>query len=251
MSIARSAMVTKVRARLFDKTTRRDGTAISTPFYSNAEIQTAVNNAIRERQPLIAQLDETWYRSTFDFVGQTDAIAASSSTTLPVVANEQYSFPSNFKQFTRLARRDLPNYPTVRVLPAEQQDQYIQSAIGLFSGLSTESFTHETCAMVTYNSGGTLTNRLRIRPAPPATSYTYRLFFTRTPTEPTDDAHTLDIPPDWIEVVALDAAVELAAAVNAKILPTLTRQRDISLQARYDDHHHRFSGRRFMPPARP
>ena len=105
MAIARSAFVTKVRVRLADRTTRRDGTAITTTRYPNADIQTAIDDALRDRQSDIETIDPTFYLSVFDFIGRTNAIAASSSVTLPVVAYEQYAAPTGFKKLVRLDRK--------------------------------------------------------------------------------------------------------------------------------------------------
>lgn len=258
MAITRTAAYAKIRLRLGDRATRRDGTSITTPRYANADLATAIDDAIRDRQPLLQSLDRTFYLSTFDFIGQTNAITAdTSSTTLPVVANEQYAVPSNFKEFVRLARRDLTNLPTVRIVPYEHQDAiyYGTTGGGIFSGFysdypSSLSSSQETVALVTYNATGTATNRLRIRPAPASTSYTYRLFFIRVPTAPDADADTLDIPAGWQEVVCLDAAIELAASTNSGVLSTLVGLRDQALAARMDDPGQRYAGRRIIGDVR-
>lgn len=256
MAITQTQAIAKVRLRLQDRSTRRDGTAITTPRYSDADISSALDDAISDRQGLIQSLDGSWYLSTFDFIGVTNAIAASSSTTLPVVANEQYALPSNFKELVRLARRDLLNFPTVRLVPLEHQDPiYYRTTGSLFSGFygdypSALTSSAETCALVTYNAAGSPTNRIRIRPAPASTAYTYRVFFQRVPTEPAVAGDTLDIPFHWEEVIALDAAVELAASTNAGILQTLVAVRDRALAARTDDPGSRFAGRRVMPDVR-
>lgn len=247
MSVTRATMATKVRARSGDETTRRDGSAISTPRFSDAKVQQAINDAVRDRQPLIETLDRTWYMSVLDFVGQTDAIASSSSTTLPIVANEQYPAPSNMKRSVRLARRDLPNFPTVRQVSYEQQDQIAYVRAGWWAGFGASypeslSPSDETWSLVTNNAAGTLSNRIRIKPAPAATTYTYRFWFLRTPTEPGADGHTLDVPPDWIEVIALDAAIILLGYTDDLTIRTLVPLRDVALQARMEDFHGRSAG---------
>jgi hypothetical protein len=247
VSIARSAMETKIRIRIGDETTRRDGTAITSPRYSATKLQAVINNSIRSRQPLVQGYDKSWYMSVLDFVGVTDAIASSSSTTLPIVANEQYAAPSNVKQVVRLARRDLTGFPTVRKVDYHAQDQIYYGGTGFWSGLYASypenlSPSNETWSWVTSNAGGTLANRVRILPAPASTSYLYRLWFQRVPTEPSADGHTLDLPPDFVELIALDAAIELAGTTSEAVLGDLIALRNIELQARADDYKNRFAG---------
>jgi hypothetical protein len=255
VSITQTTCIGKVRLRLQDRSTRRDGTAITTPRYSDTDIGQAITDAIRSRQPLIEGYDKSWYMSVLDFVGRTDAIASSSSTTLPITQYEQYSAPSNVKQAVRLARKDLTGYPTVTKVEYEQQDQIYSGGVGFFAGFASDypenlSPSNETWSWVTYNAGGTLSNRIRILPAPASTSYTYRFWFVRIPTEPSSGSHVLDLPPDFIELIALDAAIELAGSTGEAILPTLVALRDMELQARDTDYKSRFAGRRVMPDVR-
>lgn len=252
MSISQTAGIAKVRLRLADRSTRRDGTAITTPRFSDTDISTALNDAIRDRQPLIQTHDPTFYKSTLDFIGVTDKIATdTSSTTLPVAASEQYAAPTNMKEYIRLARRDITGFPTVRLVPLESQDAIYSGYGTLFSPTAEDTCTNETVALVTYNTTGTATNRLRIKPAPAAATYLYRLFFVRIPTEPDTASDTLDIPSTFLEVVALDAAVNLAASVNLGTLGTLMALRDRALAARLDDPPGRNAGRRVIQNARP
>lgn len=253
MSVTQTAAIAKCRLRLQDRSTRRDGTAITTPRFSDTDIGTALNDAIRDRQPLIIERDRTFYMSVFDFIGQTNAVAAdASNTTLPVVANQQYAVPSTFKDIVRLARRDLVNQPTVRLVPYEMQDAIYYG--GAYGGSSlfaeTTPCTEETVSLVSYNHEGAATNRLRILPAPASTSYLYRLFYLRKPTEPDAAGDTLDIPATFLELVTLDAAVELAGSVNHAALPTLLGLREIALKARMDDETGRYAGPRVIRDVR-
>lgn len=247
MSLTQTQGIAKVRLRLQDRSSRRDGTTITTPRFSDTDIGTALTDAIRDRQPFIESLDKSWYTSVLDFVGVTDAVSSSSSTTLPVVANEQYAAPTNIRQALRLARRDLTGYPTVRKVPYEQQDQIYYGGAGFFSGFYSTypenlSPSSETWSFVTYNASGTETSRIRILPAPASTSYTYRFWFIRVPTEPSSGSHTLDIPPGFEELIALDAAIELAGSVNMETVPTLIGLRDLAIKARMDDYSGRYAG---------
>ncbi len=231
-------MTTKVRRRLADKTTRRDGTAITNPFYPDADIFLAVADAIRERQTDIIAADRSWYRQqkTADYVGITDAIAASG----PIVANEQYDLPSDFKDFEKLVRSDLAGYPVVRKVDHQVQEALRIRGAWLFAGFyavypENVTPTYETCAVVTGMSSNSRKNRLRILPAPAATSYTYRLWYQRQHTEATAGAHELDIPDEWQEVIALDTALYLCATTNEKMAGLLAQQRDLALEARARD----------------
>jgi hypothetical protein len=255
LAITQTTAIAKVRLRLQDRSTRRDGTAITTPRYSDTDIGQAITDAIRSRQPLIEGYDKSWYTSVFDFIGVTNAIASSSSTTLPIASNEQYAAPSNAKQALRLARRDLAGYPSVRKVEYADQDQIYYGGAGYFAGFYADhgenlAPDNATWSWVTENAGGTLTNRIRILPAPAATSYLYRFWFIRIPTEPSSGSHTLDCPPDFIELVALDAAIELAGSTGDAILPTLVALRNMELEARESDYKSRFAGRRVMGDVR-
>src|SRR5688572_8483278 len=107
-------METKVRRRIADKVTRSDGTSI-TPFHTATDVQAAINDCLRERQPQIAAQDPTWYQSETNYIGITDAVTATS--------NEQYNLPADFKAFLRLARSDLTYFPTVKKVERSELDQ--------------------------------------------------------------------------------------------------------------------------------
>lgn len=250
MAVTQTAGIAKVRLRLQDRTTRRDGTAISTPRFSDTDISTALNDAIRERQPLIQTLDASFYLTVLDFVGVTDAIAASSSTTLPIVAGQQYDLPSGFKELVRLARRDITNFPTVRLVPYSAQDTIYSNGGNLFASTAEDVVTSETVSFVTSSVTTSTKNRIRIVPAPASSSYTYRLFYIRLPVAPAVSSDTLDFPSPFLEIITLDAAIELAASVGDPMAQTLVVQRDAAIAARMDDPGSRNAGRRLIQDVR-
>lgn len=233
MAVTRTQMETKVRRRLADKTTRSDGTSI-TPFYPAADVQAAINDALRERQPTIIGHDKTFYASQTDYIGITDAVGSTS--------NEQYNLPSDFRDFIRLARKDLQYYPTVRKVTREELDACVYRNGWLFAN-DYQISERELCAILTGITSNARTNRIRILPAPTATSQTYRLYYVRIPTEPSSDSHELDMPDEWAEVVALDTALYLASTVNDEVAARLERQRDIALATRLNDNGGRDAGR--------
>lgn len=240
MSVTQAAMTTKVRRRLADASTRRDGTSVTNPFHSDATVQAAINDAVRERQSDIIAQDKTFYLTTAAFVGITDAVAATS--------NQQYNLPSDFKDWVKLGRSDLPSYPTVKLVPHEFQDAYRYRAWDFFAGFYATypenlSPSDETAAILTGVATGARTNRFRILPAPASTSYTYTLWYIRTPTEPSQTTYIVDIPDEWQEVVALDTALYLAAISNDESAGRLEHMRDLALAARLRDNGERNAGR--------
>lgn len=240
MAVTRTQMETKVRRRIGDKTTRSDGTSI-TPFHPAADVQAAINDCLRERQPLIITQDPTWYQSETNYIGITDAVASTD--------DEQYTLPTDFRAWIRLARTDLNYLPTVKKVERSELDMIYQQNGHLFAGDSQLS-ENELCAILTGMTSNARVNRLRIVPAPASTSYTYRLFYQRIPTEPSSDSHDLDMPDEWAEVIALDAALYLANTVNSETVPGIERQRDLALAARLSDNGDRFAGRAIFGSAR-
>jgi hypothetical protein len=226
-------METKVRRRIADKVTRSDGTSI-TPFHTATDVQAAINDCLRERQPQIHAQDPTWYQSEANYVGVTDAVVSTNG--------EQFALPADFKAFIRLARSDLTYFPAVKKFERSELDMIYQQNGHLFSG-DTQLSENEACAVLTGMVSNARVNRLRILPAPVATSYTYRLFYQRIPTEPSSDSHDLDMPDEWAEVIALDTALYLAQTVNSETAPAIEHQRDLALAARMGDNGDRFAGR--------
>lgn len=245
MSVTLTTMTTKVRRRLADKTTRRDGTSISNPFYPDADITAAVNDCVRERQPDIIAQDKTFYLRTpaADYIGITNAVAASGL----IIANEQYELPTDFKDFVKLVRSDLPGYPVVKKVKHDEQEALKISGAWLFYGFyatypENVTPTHETCAVVSGVTSNAKTNRLRILPAPASTSYTYRLWYQRQPTEVSSGTHEIDIPDEWQEVIALDAALYLVGTTNERVAGLLAQQRDLALANRAKEQGNRDAG---------
>ena len=247
MAIALTAMATKVRARIGDKTTRRDGTSITTTFYSTTEVTNATNDAVRERSAWIAERDKTFYRSVKTYIGQTDAVSAAAGPPL-IVVNEEYALPSDFRSLEKLVRDDLPNEPTVKLVDLSSQEAYRWMA-GYFSGFyatypESLSPSDETVAIVSH---ATVT-RFRILPAPASTAYLYKMWYQRYPTE---GGTNLDIPDEMQEIIALDTAILLCAGYNDEILPTLASQLELAVRARDDDYRGRDAGRWVFRRARP
>lgn len=233
MPVTRTQMETKVRRRIADKTTRRDGTSI-TPFHPAADVQAAINDSLRERQPQIISQDASFYVTETTYIGVTDAVVSTN--------DEQFNLPSNFKDFIRLCRTDLTYLPTVKKVTREEADT-IYYAKGYLFANDVQLSENEVCAVLTGMTSNARTNRVRILPAPASTSFTYKLFYTRVPTEPSSDSHELDMPDEWAEVIALDAALYLANTVNAEIAARLEHARDLAVAARVGDNGGRFGGR--------
>lgn len=228
MAITRSAMQEKVRRRLSDRSTRPDGTSVTTPEHPSADIQTQINDTVRLRQSDILQHDPSFYKTRQTFTGQTDAVVGTS--------NEQYTLPTSpaFLSWVELRRTDLSNYPLVPLVPYDEQDS--RRFTGFFSGFysanpSALSPATESAALLTTLASNLIVQRFRILPAPASTSYTYALWYMRKPVEPSDDAHNLDIPDDWQDLIAIEAALELAESKNEPLADTLRTQRDRALAA--------------------
>lgn len=240
MSVALSVLRTRVRGILRDKTTRPDATAI-TPFWSDTEVNDAINAAVEARSGLITQIDPRFYLSTKTYTGITDAITGTSS--------EQYKLPgcesdasSIIKQWVVLRRSDLETYPALHWVEPDVHDPVSAGLVGLFDGLFSDYpenlfSSSESVSIIS-------STRFRIKPAPAETTYTYKLWYIRQPTSMVNtDALTMDAPDDWKEVICYDAAIELKTTVNAATVVGLARIRDQKLADRLGDKHGRNAGR--------
>jgi len=224
MPVTRSGMVSKIRLRLQDRSTRRDGTAITTPRFSDTDLNTVINDVIRDRQPLIAEMDKSWYRSTADYTA----------------SGETYSLPSGFKQWEELRRSDLSSYPIVPLIDYNEQDAAKYAYASLWSGFY--AVHPENIAPAGSSAALLSTTQFRILPAP-TSSMTYRLFYQRVPTEPTADSSNLDIPDNFQEVISLDAALYLASSVDAEVAGRIERQLALAIDAREREYQGRDAGR--------
>ena len=219
MPVTMTTLRSRTREVLRDKTTRPDATVI-TPFWSDAEVLAELNAAIDQRIADVEALYSSWYVTTKTYTGITDAIASTS--------DQQYKLPgmesdasSIMRQWIIMRRDDLDTKPVVSKIDPEMQDP---AYAGLFDGLYTtypeNLFTaSETVSIIT-------NNRLRILPAPAASTSTYKLWYRRYPTAMVATTDNMDIPDVCKELIAHDAAISLKSQVNAMSARGLITQRD-------------------------
>lgn len=220
MPVTLAVLRARVRVLLRDPTARPDSTVI-TPHWSDAEILSELNASLKNRIPLVESIYEEFYKTTKTYIGITDAIAATS--------DEQYKLPGMesdssavLRHWIVMRRDDLETKPLVPKIPSEHQEPVNAQITGLFDGLYAQYPENlapgsETVSIIS----GT---RLRIKPAPAETSYTYKLWYKRVPTALAVDADNIDGPDSLSEVYAHDAAIALKEIVDAASASALEKK---------------------------
>jgi len=226
VSLTLTNAIARIRVLLRDPVTRPDSTSI-TPFWSDAEITSALNAAVTNRIPFVERLFDEFYKNTKDYVGITDAIAATSNEKYKLPGCESDSSPL-LRHWIEMRRTDLETRPLVLKVRAEHQEAFTLKLVGLFDGLYAaypENLAPgaETCSII---SG----SRFRIKPAPASTDYTYRLWYKRYPTAVSSGSDVLDGPDVLLEVYCHDAAIELKQIVNAQSVTVLQNKLDAIIQ---------------------
>src|SRR3990167_9936816 len=184
MSITRSDMRTRVQRRIGDSSGNFYGTALYNDIIETRAITCG---------GVIARLRPNYYITHTNYTGVDDAVDS---------AYEFYRFPTDFRSFIQLERILGSGagsvYQPLRTVNSEDQDRYRLYNVALLT--LPDSITNYEQTVSIWDS------RFRVIPAPANNSYEFRLKYIRRPIALSSDETTLDIPDEWIEVVALDCA---------------------------------------------
>ena len=207
MSFTLQNMIDRTRTILVDLKTRSDATVV-TPFWSDTELISEINAALRARAGFVSKRDKNFYMSKKSYIGRTDATDADF---------EYYNLPAaaglTMRLWHVLRRSDLAGKPAVSKVEPEMQDPVANQQNGLFDDLIADYPENGTPSGQTVSIVSS--TQFRIKPAPTSTSFTYQLWYQRFPAELAGTqvlsvyTETVDAPESMRDLYCYDVAIKL------------------------------------------